>query len=119
MICHLLGAKYTDRLGRSKNTHLIVSRAEGAKFRAASEWGLHTVTIEWLHACVSAGQKVDESSFAPPASPAEVVEDREAPSLLPEENAQIMPTGARSTGDAKVAEDDHERRRFALTDGSQ
>ena len=46
MICHLLGAKYTDRLGR-KNTHLIVSRAEGAKFRAASEWGLHTVTIEW------------------------------------------------------------------------
>ena len=119
MICHLLGAKYTDRLGRSKNTHLIVSRAEGAKFRAASEWGLHTVTIEWLHACVSAGQKVDESSFAPPASPAEVVEDREAPSLLPEENAQIMPTGARSTGDAKVAEDDHERRRFAVTDGSQ
>ena len=66
MLCHLLGARYTDRLGRNKNTHLIAPAAEGAKYTAAMSWGIHVVTVEWLHACVAAGERVDEAGFAPP-----------------------------------------------------
>ena len=69
MLCHLLGAKYTDRLGRNKNTHLIVPTTEGAKYTAAMGWGLHVVTVEWLDACVAAGRRVEEERFAPIAPP--------------------------------------------------
>jgi topoisomerase (DNA) II binding protein 1 len=62
MLCHLLGAKYTERLGRNKNTHLVVPYAEGKKYEAAVGWGLHAVTVEWLHACIEAGRKVDPAS---------------------------------------------------------
>ena len=81
MICHLLGARYTDRLGRTKNTHLIVPVADGAKYKAAMEWGLRVVTIDWLHACVAAGEKVDEAGFAPqpPASSEPEDDDPEPP----------------------------------------
>ena len=78
MLCHLLGARYTDRLGRNKNTHLIVPVAEGAKYTAAVGWGLHVVTVEWLKACVAAGKRVDESGFAPPP-PVEDEDETEAP----------------------------------------
>ena len=71
MLCHLLGAKYTERLGRNKNTHLVVPYAEGKKYEAAVGWGLHAVTVEWLHACIEAGRKVDERAFHPPPPPSE------------------------------------------------
>ena len=77
MLCHLLGARYTDRLGRNKNTHLIAPAAEGAKYTAAMSWGIHVVTVEWLHACVAAGERVDEAGFAPP--PPEPEDETEAP----------------------------------------
>ena len=71
MLCHLLGAKYTERLGRNKNTHLVVPYAEGKKYEAAVGWGLHAVTVEWLHACIEAGRKVDERDFKPPPPPSD------------------------------------------------
>ena len=67
MLCRLLGAKYTDNLRRNKNTHLVVPTAEGTKYEAAKKWGLHVVTVEWLHACVKAGRRVSEVDFPPPA----------------------------------------------------
>ena len=71
MLCHLLGAKYTERLGRNKNTHLVVPYAEGKKYEAAVGWGLHAVTVEWLHACIEAGRKVEERDFKPPPPPSD------------------------------------------------
>jgi topoisomerase (DNA) II binding protein 1 len=82
MLCHLLGARYTDRLGRNKNTHLVAPAAEGAKYTAAVSWGIHVVTVEWLHACVAAGERVDEAGFAPPPPsppPPEPDDETEAP----------------------------------------
>ena len=69
MLCRLLGAKYTDNLRRNKNTHLVVPTAEGTKYEAAKKWGLHVVTVEWLHACVKAGRRVSEVDFPPPRAP--------------------------------------------------
>ena len=37
---------------RKAQTHLVVPVAEGAKYKAATGWGLHVVTVDWLHACV-------------------------------------------------------------------
>lgn len=64
-LCVLLGAKYSDRLARTKNTHLVVPTADGAKYEAAKKWGLKVVTAEWLYACVKSGSHVDESTFEP------------------------------------------------------
>jgi len=65
ILCVLLGAKYSDRLARAKNTHLLVPTANGAKFDAAKTWGLKIVTAEWLYACVKSGSHVDESGYNP------------------------------------------------------
>lgn len=64
-LCVLLGAKYSDRLARTKNTHLVVPTADGAKYEAAKKWGLKVVTADWLYACVKSGSHVDESTFEP------------------------------------------------------
>lgn len=112
MLCHLLGARYTDRLGRNKNTHLVVPVAEGAKFKAATGWGLQVVTVEWLHACVAAGRKVDEGEFAPPPPPEEEEEegedivadfgeqreDKAVPPLLCPQREDAQPKGPSASG---------------------
>ena len=49
-----IGADWSDNLSR-KNTHLVCEKAEGEKYTKALEWGIHVVSIEWLHHIVKNG----------------------------------------------------------------
>lgn len=53
-----IGAEYTDNL-KSKNTHLICKDASGKKYEKACEWGLHVISVEWLHHVVRFGYRND------------------------------------------------------------
>lgn len=64
------GGDYTGDLSKSV-THLITFLPEGKKFRAAKNWGIHTVSIEWLHDSVERGMILLESCYDPLASPEE------------------------------------------------
>ena len=61
---HANGGFYTGDLTR-KVTHLIVSKPEGRKYQAAKSWGLHTVSVEWLHDSVARGLILDETKYDP------------------------------------------------------
>ena len=50
-----LGGKYTLHMTR-QNTHLVLERATGAKFHAASAYGVIPITPEWLVASADAGK---------------------------------------------------------------
>ena len=65
MMCVLVDAKYSDRLARSKCTHLLTPVAAGDKYDAAKKWSLPVVTKAWLEACLKTGKRQDESNFAP------------------------------------------------------
>jgi len=47
-----IGADWSDNLSR-RNTHLVCEKAEAQKYTKALEWGIHVVSIEWLHHIVS------------------------------------------------------------------
>lgn len=101
MLCRLLGAKYTDNLRRNKNTHLVVPTAEGTKYEAAKKWGLHVVTVEWLHACVKAGRRVSEVDFPPPRAPDDDADDAGAeppPPPAPKSASKPAPPPSNSQG---------------------
>lgn len=56
-IIHLLraiGAEYTESM-RNSNTHLICKENKGPKYQKALEWGLHVVSVDWLHHIVQHG----------------------------------------------------------------
>ncbi|CAI9266608.1 unnamed protein product [Lactuca saligna] len=63
-VCHVLGGKLVKRLTKKVN-YLICKFTEGPKFEAAREWGIHTVTIEWLWESVNQNKVVDWSGFLP------------------------------------------------------
>jgi DNA replication regulator DPB11 len=46
-------------------THLISFRTEGAKYKAARSWGLHTVSIEWLRDSLERGMILEEKLYDP------------------------------------------------------
>lgn len=54
----MLGAKITKSL-TSKNTHLIVGNATGAKYEAAKKWKVNCVNHLWLEDCFRNWQKMD------------------------------------------------------------
>ena len=42
------GGEYVGDLSK-KVTHLITYKPEGKKYKAAINWGIRAVSIEWLH----------------------------------------------------------------------
>lgn len=103
ILCLLLGCKYTDRLGRNKNTHLVVPVAEGKKYEAATNWGLRVVTVEWLHACVAAGRRVDEACFAPQPPRGKDEEMRQVDETSNGRHVEPMPPCRSPSPDAQAA----------------
>lgn len=63
-LCHVLGGRLVKRLTK-KVSYLICKFTEGAKFEAAREWGIQTVTIEWIWECVKQNKVVAGSQFSP------------------------------------------------------
>ncbi|KAK1832239.1 S-M checkpoint control protein rad4 [Podospora conica] len=58
------GGVYTGDLTK-RVTHLVVYKAEGRKYQAAKNWGVHTVSIEWVNDCVERGMILDEKCYDP------------------------------------------------------
>lgn len=58
------GAEYRGDLTK-QITHLITFRTEGQKYKAAKNWGLQIVSIEWIRDCVERGMILDEKLYDP------------------------------------------------------
>ncbi|KAK9905703.1 hypothetical protein WJX75_004882 [Coccomyxa subellipsoidea] len=76
-----LGGKYTQRMTRS-NTHLIIQKAMGEKWKHARAYDVKPVTPDWLVDSALAGVLLPESRFAPPA-PAPGEEELNAATQFP------------------------------------
>lgn len=50
-LCFVLGAKFVEKLTR-KVTHLLCKFTSGPKYEAACQWGIRSVTSEWISECV-------------------------------------------------------------------
>jgi hypothetical protein len=64
------GGLYTGDLTKQV-THLIVFKPEGRKYHAAKNWGVATVSVEWVTHSVERGLILDESLFDPVLPPHE------------------------------------------------
>ncbi|KAK1773174.1 hypothetical protein QBC45DRAFT_428319 [Copromyces sp. CBS 386.78] len=58
------GGTYTGDLTR-RVTHLVVYKPEGRKYQAAQNWGIRTVSVEWINDCVERGLILDEKCYDP------------------------------------------------------
>ena len=58
------GATYTPDLTK-QCTHLIVHQPEGKKFTAAKQWGVYTVSVQWLEQSIERGLILEENEFDP------------------------------------------------------
>ncbi|PON91554.1 BRCT domain containing protein [Trema orientale] len=63
-LCFVLGAKLVEKLTK-KVTHLLCKFASGPKYEAACKWGIHSITSEWIYACVKQNKLVPLDRFAP------------------------------------------------------
>ncbi|XP_022016116.1 DNA topoisomerase 2-binding protein 1 isoform X1 [Helianthus annuus] len=63
-LCHVLGGKLIKKLTKKVN-YLICKFSEGPKYEAACQWGMQTVTIEWIWECVKQNKVVSSSQFLP------------------------------------------------------
>jgi len=59
------GAEYHGDLTRDI-THLIVAKPEGAKYKAARDWGgVKPVSVKWFHDCMKRGMVLEHSYYDP------------------------------------------------------
>lgn len=59
------GAEYHGDLTRDI-THLVVAKPEGAKYKAAKEWGgIKPVSVKWFHDCLKRGMVLEASYYDP------------------------------------------------------
>lgn len=64
------GGLYTGDLTK-RVTHLVVCRPEGRKYQAAKNWGVQTVSVEWVHDSIERGLILDEKCYDPVLPPEE------------------------------------------------
>ncbi|KAG1369945.1 putative NAD kinase 2, chloroplastic [Cocos nucifera] len=73
-LCFTLGAKFTEKLTK-KVTHLLCKFTSGPKYEAARNWGIQSVTVDWITECIKQDMMVALDPFLPkPAT----IQDREA-----------------------------------------
>ena len=58
------GAEYHGDLTKQV-THLLVAAPEGAKYKAAKDWRIHTVSLKWLEDSVQRGMALDPRYYDP------------------------------------------------------
>jgi len=61
------GAEYHGDLTKQV-THLLVAAPEGAKYKAAKDWRIHTVSLKWLEDSVQRGMALDPRYYDPTMS---------------------------------------------------
>jgi len=61
------GAEYHGDLTKQV-THLLVATPEGAKYKAAKDWRIHTVSLKWLEDSVQRGMALDPRYYDPTMS---------------------------------------------------
>lgn len=61
------GAEYHGDLTKQV-THLLVARPEGAKYKAAQDWRIHTVSMKWLEDSMQRGMALDPKYYDPTMS---------------------------------------------------
>lgn len=47
----VLGARFSSKLSK-KSTHLLCKFTNGPKYEAACNWGIQSVTAQWIHECI-------------------------------------------------------------------
>lgn len=65
-LARVLGANYSERMTRSKTTHLIVdgrTMQRSNKRERARDWGIAVVSYEWLLACAKQGCLVNAADY--------------------------------------------------------
>lgn len=96
------GAAYHGDLTKAV-THLVAASPQGKKYEYAAQWGIKTVTIEWVRQSITRGMALDETLFHP-TTPAEqqgqgAVTRKQQPSPLGKrKHEQAQPT--RNASDA-------------------
>lgn len=63
-LCHVLGAKFTEKLSRNV-THLLCKFTGGPKYEAACTWNIKTITADWLHECIRQDTTLPCDKFHP------------------------------------------------------
>ncbi len=61
----------TRAISSRQVTHLIVHKPEGKKYQAARDWGIQTVSLEWLQQTCERGLVLEEALFNPLKPPEE------------------------------------------------
>lgn len=98
------GGVYTGDLTK-RVTHLVVYKAEGRKYQAAKNWGVHTVSIEWVNDSVERGMILEEKCYDPILAPAE----RGVGAWNRKEIKRVAP-GKRPRNDSMAAVDEGKRK---------
>ncbi|XP_008781616.2 DNA topoisomerase 2-binding protein 1-A isoform X2 [Phoenix dactylifera] len=73
-LCFTLGSQFTEKLTK-KVTHLLCKFASGPKYEAACNWGIQSVTTDWITECIKQDMMVALDPFRPKPATAQ---DREA-----------------------------------------
>ncbi|MQM03934.1 hypothetical protein Taro_036722 [Colocasia esculenta] len=63
-LCFTLGGKFTEKLTK-RVTHLLCKFAFGPKYEAACNWGIESVTAEWINECIRQDMMVAMDQFRP------------------------------------------------------
>ncbi|ORY63448.1 uncharacterized protein BCR38DRAFT_436874 [Pseudomassariella vexata] len=98
------GGNYTGDLSKAVS-HLIVYQPEGKKYKAAKNWGIPTVCIEWLQDSVERGMILDEKCYDPALPKGE----RGKGAWMPKEAKRIL-SGKRPREGPPAAPDDGRRK---------
>ncbi|XP_071716119.1 uncharacterized protein [Rutidosis leptorrhynchoides] len=64
-LCHVLGGRLVKKLTKKKVNYLICKFTGGPKYEAACEWGIQTVTVDWIWECIKQNKIVAYNNFLP------------------------------------------------------
>ncbi|KFK42130.1 hypothetical protein AALP_AA2G214700 [Arabis alpina] len=113
-LCFVLGAKFVEKLTK-KVTHLLCNFANGPKYERASDWGIVSVTSDWVYECVKQNQVVSTDNFHPKEM---TTQDREAGfGLTSQFHTQSLSMASRENGSLLVShpEDTEKTQSFSGT----
>ncbi|KAK3680986.1 BRCT domain-containing protein [Podospora appendiculata] len=98
------GGLYTGDLSR-RVTHLVVHKPEGRKYLAAKNWGIQTVSIEWVNDSVARGMILDEKYYDPV-----LPQDKRGVGAWNKKSAKLLSRGKRLREGTATTQDEGRRK---------
>ncbi|KAK3334235.1 hypothetical protein B0T19DRAFT_353112, partial [Cercophora scortea] len=98
------GGMYTGDLSR-RVTHLIVHKPEGRKYLAAKNWGIQTVSVEWVNDSVARGMILDEKYYDPV-----LPQDKRGVGAWNKKSAKLLSRGKRLRDGTATTQDEGRRK---------